>query len=148
VNKKNTHFNNYYSKKLKPFAKHLRSKSTKGEIILWMYVLKAGQLKGYQFLRQTVIAGSIADFFCKELKLDIEVDGVTHEEKAKEDKSRDEKLKELGYTTIRIPDYYIFTDLAGVKMKLEKWIEDYEKLNPKVLLTKDRKKRHPSKSSP
>ncbi len=105
VNKKNTQFNNYYNKKLKPFAKHLRKKSTKGEIILWMYVLKSGQLKGYHFLRQRAIAGSIADFFCKELKLVIEVDGITHDEKAEEDKSRDEKLKELENMLLKEKNY-------------------------------------------
>jgi very-short-patch-repair endonuclease len=113
-----------------------------------MYILKAGQLKGYHFLRQRVIAGSIADFFCKELKLVIEVDGITHIEKSSDDKSRDEKLKNLGYTTIRIPDYDVFTDLAGVKINLEKWIDDYEKSNPEVLLIKDRKNRSLGKSSP
>lgn len=106
-----------------------------------MYVLRAGQLKGYHFLRQRAIVGNIADFFCKELKLIIEVDGVTHREKTEEDKLRDEKLNSLGYTTIRIPDYHIFTDLAGVKLKLEKWIEEYEMLNLDVLLFKNRKKR-------
>jgi len=141
MNQKISHLNNYYEKKLKPFAKHLRKESTKGEIILWMYVLRARQLKGYQFLRQRVIAGSITDFFCKKLRLVIEVDGVTHHKKTAEDKSRDEKLKNLGYTTIRIPDYYIFTDLAGVKMKLEKWIEKYEKNHPEVLLEMRKKKR-------
>jgi very-short-patch-repair endonuclease len=35
-------------------------------------------MKGYSFLRQRSVLNYIADFMCKELKLIIEVDGITH----------------------------------------------------------------------
>ena len=51
---------------------------TKAEACLWKYVLRAGQLKSYQFRRQRPILNYVADFMCMELMLIIEVDGITH----------------------------------------------------------------------
>jgi len=70
--------NNYaYNKKLQPFANKLRKEMTKTEACLWKYALRASQMKGYQFRRQRPVLRYIADFLCKELKLVIEVDGIT-----------------------------------------------------------------------
>jgi very-short-patch-repair endonuclease len=72
-------FENYkYNRKLQPFANKLRNEMTKAEACLWKYVLKAGQLKGYQFRRQRAVLDYIADFMCMDLMLIIEVDGITH----------------------------------------------------------------------
>ena len=71
--------NNYhYTPYLRPYARDHRQHSTKAEIRLWCELLRNGQLAGYRFLRQRPVAGYIADFMCKELKLIIEVDGSTH----------------------------------------------------------------------
>jgi len=67
-----------YNKKLKGLAKANRNSMTKAEACLWKYVLKAHQMKGYLFRRQRPVFNYIADFMCKELKLIIEVDGITH----------------------------------------------------------------------
>jgi very-short-patch-repair endonuclease len=40
--------------------------------------LKNGQLMGYDFDRQRPVGNYIVDFFCKDLQLAIEVDGITH----------------------------------------------------------------------
>ena len=63
---------------------------TKAEACLWRYVLRARKMKGYSFRRQRPVLHYIADFMCKELKLIIEVDGITHqfEETIKYDKIR------------------------------------------------------------
>ena len=44
-----------YNRNLKSFARKLRKQGTKGEAILWRDVLKARQMKGYQFNRQFII---------------------------------------------------------------------------------------------
>lgn len=93
--------NNHYNKNLKPFARELRNKSTKAEIHLWVEVLKNKKLMGYAFLRQRPIGNYIADFFCKELKLLIEVDGGIHIMRREADKYRDAELLRLDYTTLR-----------------------------------------------
>ena len=81
--------NNYaYNKKLRPFANKLRKEMTKAEACLWKYALRAGQMKGYQFRRQRPVLRYIADFLCKELKLVIEVDGITHQDNETEEKDK------------------------------------------------------------
>ncbi|MBN2773661.1 MAG: DUF559 domain-containing protein, partial [Prolixibacteraceae bacterium] len=69
---------NNYNKELKDFARKLRNNSTLAEVILWDKLLKKKQLRNYQFLRQRSIDIYIVDFFCKDLKLVIEVDGTYH----------------------------------------------------------------------
>ncbi|HJY62752.1 MAG TPA: DUF559 domain-containing protein [Ignavibacteria bacterium] len=118
---------NYYNKENKTFAKQLRKNSTLSEIILWTNVLKAKRLKGYAFRRQRPIDKYVVDFFCKELKLIIELDGETHMYKEEQDKSRENKIKNLGFSIIRFKDKEIYEELEKVKMKLENWIENYEK---------------------
>ena len=66
-----------YNKCLQPFANKLRKEMTKSEACLWKYVLRARQMKGYQFRRQRPVLDFIADFMCKELRLVIEVDGTS-----------------------------------------------------------------------
>lgn len=69
---------NHYNKNLKEFARKLRNNSTFAEVVLWDKVLKNRQLRDYQFLRQRAIGNYIVDFFSKELKLIIELDGEIH----------------------------------------------------------------------
>src|SRR5438876_2089806 len=136
--------NNFYNKNLKKFARANRNNSTLAEVLLWTNLLKARGLKGYQFLRQRVIDNFIVDFFCKELKLVIEVDGITHEQKTEEDKQRQSKLENLGYCVMRFRDEEVIGDFLEVKRKLEKWVGEHETKNPEVLKYKGRKR----KSSP
>ncbi|WP_253256260.1 endonuclease domain-containing protein [Formosa algae] len=67
-----------YDPKLKAYARELRNHSTQAEIYLWLK-LKGKQMRGYDFHRQKPIDRFILDFFCHELMLGIEVDGITHE---------------------------------------------------------------------
>jgi very-short-patch-repair endonuclease len=100
------HDNHYYNKNLQPFANRLRKEMTKAEACLWQYVLRASQLKGFQFRRQRPVLNYIADFMCKELMLIIEVDGITHqwEETIKKDANRQRNLENAGFTVLRFRD--------------------------------------------
>ena len=66
-----------YNPKLVAFAKELRNNSTKAEIKMWM-VLKGKNIKNFRFIRQKPLLDFIADFYCYELNLVIEIDGFTH----------------------------------------------------------------------
>jgi len=101
--------NHHYNKKLKHLARKLRNNPTYGEQKLWYELLAKHQFGGIQFLRQRIIENYIVDFFCKDLKLIIEVDGKTHEfEEVKiNDLKREARLKELGYFVIRFMDYEV-----------------------------------------
>lgn len=117
--------NNHYTRRLKPHARNHRNVSTKAEVRMWCELLRDRQLLGYPFLRQRPIAGYIADFFCKELKLVIEVDGSTHDEPgaAERDTLRDDRLSALGYTTLRFTDEEVLLRTDEVHAQLEQWIE-------------------------
>lgn len=125
--------NNYsYNKTLQPLANELRKNSTKAEACLWKYVLRAKQLRGYQFRRQRPVLHYIADFLCKELMLIVEVDGVTHDNEAtfKKDKQREKELSEAGFYIIRFTDNEILKNISGVRYRLEDIIKEIEKSTP------------------
>lgn len=85
-------------------------------------------MMGYKFSRQRAIDNYIADFFCKELMLLIEVDGVNHDHKIEEDAQRDNRLMALGYYTLRIRHYMVMTDLINVIRMIEEKVREIEAL--------------------
>ena len=64
-----------YNKKLIPRAKELRNEMTKQEKHLWYDFLSDYPVR---FQRQKTIGNFIADFYCHEAKLVVEVDGSHH----------------------------------------------------------------------
>ena len=66
-----------YNKSLREFARELRHNQTEAETFLWLKIRKR-QLKNCQFYRQRIICQYIADFYCPEAKLVIEIDGGQH----------------------------------------------------------------------
>ena len=106
----------HYNKNLKLRARNLRNNPTRAEAILWNEIFRSKQFYGYRFLRQRPIDKYIVDFFCPELKLIVEVDGMTHEfdDVIEYDQRRDNRLKRLGFHIIRLSDWEIKNDLPGV----------------------------------
>src|SRR5690606_25360051 len=96
--------NNSYNKKLKGLARNRRKNPTKAEVYLWKFVLSRGQLNGFKFKRQRSIGNYIADFFCGELNLIIEVDGFSHIDKAQSDTVRQNELESMGFKVLRFTD--------------------------------------------
>ena len=111
-----------YNRNLKEKAKELRNKSTLSEVILWNY-LKDKKIKGYKFIRQKPIDNYIVDFFCQESMLVIEIDGASHWENEEYDKKRDEKLKSLGLSILRIADSKVKNNIESVVMEIEDLVE-------------------------
>jgi len=125
------HSNNNYNKNLKEYARKLRNNSTLPEVILWDKLLKRKQLRGYPFLRQRPIANYIVDFFSKDLKLIIEVDGEIHKYRKRKDKKREEELKELGYSVIRFQNEEILYELFNVERILNCFVDEFKELTNK-----------------
>jgi len=115
-----------YNKRLQPFASKLRKEMTKAEACLWKYVLRAKQMKGYQFRRQRPVLNYIADFMCKELCLVIEVDGSTHDFKLAEDKRRTDYLRQAGVNVLRFTDKEVLTNIQAVAKEIERVIDNIE----------------------
>jgi very-short-patch-repair endonuclease len=128
-----THSNNNYNKDLKQYARNLRNNSTLAEVILWNEILKRKQLRGYQFLRQKPIGNYIFDFFSKDLKLIVEVDGEIHRFQKKKDKKREVDIKALDYYVIRFGNEEILKVLPNVIRTLESFVDDFE--NRKNVIT-------------
>lgn len=123
--KANTTNNYAYDKKLRPFANNLRKEMTKAEACLWKYALRAGQMMGYRFRRQRPALQYIADFLCKELKLVIEVDGITHQcdETGEKDKRKTRDLENAGFKVIRFTDEDVLKNMSGVVERIERVVE-------------------------
>ncbi|MBP1841339.1 endonuclease domain-containing protein [Formosa algae] len=116
-----------YDPKLKAYARELRNHSTQVEIYLWLK-LKGKQMRSYDFHRQKPIDRFILDFFCHELMLGIEVDGITHEtlEVVKKDNVKDKRLQQLGICVLRFTDYEVKTQMESVLRPIVDYIDVYE----------------------
>jgi very-short-patch-repair endonuclease len=104
-------------------ARELRNNMTLAEILLWSE-LRSKKVDGYKFRRQQPIFDYIADFYCHELKLIIEVDGEIHtlSEQVEKDKKRDRILKINGFNVLHLSNYEIEGDLVGSVKKIKSFI--------------------------
>lgn len=100
-------------------AQKNRKNETESEKILWNKLLRRKYL-GYKFVRQKPIGRFIADFYCSELGLVIEVDGDSHNYKKERDLLRDKYLKCCGIKTIRIKSDDVINNIE----KIEKLIRN------------------------
>ena len=107
-------------------ARELRMKQTHAEKALW-FELRNRKLDGFKFKRQHPIVYSwfgsklfffIADFYCSEKSLVIELDGEIHNFKKMEDKQRDDILLAKGLTILRIKNEEI-AEMDKVKRKIQ-----------------------------
>jgi len=119
-----------YNPKLKELAKQLRQNMTFSEVKLWNEI-KNGQLMGYDFDRQRPIGNYIVDFFCKDLQLAIEVDGITHldEKVIKKDFVRQEDIESHGVSFLRFDALLVVNKVEAAVREIREWIELYEEKN-------------------
>ena len=76
--------------------------------------LQGKQINGYSFDRQSLVNFYIADFYCASAKVVIEIDGSSHKDRFEYDRERDEYMKELKLTVIRIAAADVLYDMCGV----------------------------------
>ncbi|MFQ2094334.1 endonuclease domain-containing protein [Aeromonas taiwanensis] len=100
-----------------------RGNPTEPEWRLW-HVLRAGQL-GVKFRRQQGIGPYIADFYCPERLLVIEVDGDSHfdERGLSHDKQRDAYMAGLSLTVLRFSNREVMPNLPGVVVSIRAWLD-------------------------
>ena len=94
-------------------AQRLRREMTPQERHLWYDFLRALPVR---FRRQKPLGGYIADFYCAQPKLVIELDGSQHGETAAEqrDAARDAWLRQQGITVLRYTNRDIQENFEGV----------------------------------
>jgi very-short-patch-repair endonuclease len=107
----------YYIIKL---AKDMRDNSTPSEKLLWSRLRKK-QL-GIKFRQQHPIYRYILDFYCSKKRLAIEIDGEVHDGMEEYDKYRDEFLKSMDITTIRVKSDDVIRDIDGIVKKINEYI--------------------------
>ncbi|HET8864478.1 MAG TPA: endonuclease domain-containing protein [Gracilimonas sp.] len=105
-------------------ARWLRKNSTPGEIELWK-AIKNRQLLGYKFRRQHPIHRFIVDFYCKEIKLAIEIDGRSHDFKIEADKERQYIIEQFGVSFLRFSESDAKNCTESVFLEIEKWVVEH-----------------------
>ena len=110
-------------------ARNLRKRLTDTESFLWLQ-LRARQVEGCKFRRQTPIGKYIVDFVCHEKRVIIEVDGGQHSENAQQDKIRDKWLGKQGYIILRFWNNEVLTNMEGVLEVIRDNCKSHPPLNP------------------
>ena len=100
-------------------ARFLRDNLTEAEKILWNK-LRLKQL-GVKFRRQHPINKYIADFYCHEIRLVIEVDGDNHliPDQKEYDELRTEILQEFGIEVIRFENEQVLNKIDEVVKEIK-----------------------------
>ncbi len=104
-------------------AKEMRHEPTVAEKDLWDRL--RGSKTGYKIRRQHIIKGFIADFFCVEKNVVIEVDGGIHstKEQKEHDDFRTEVLNNHGYIVIRYSNEEVLKDPFEVANKIKNQLQ-------------------------
>ena len=100
-------------------ARELRNKQTPAETIMWE-LLRDRRCENLKFRRQHQIGDYIADFFCNDRKLVIELDGKCHRgsSQARKDKTRDAYLKSVGMMVLRVQNEEFFDNTERILQQI------------------------------
>jgi very-short-patch-repair endonuclease len=117
--------------KLHTYRRNLRETLTPAEAALWS-LINNKQLLGRKFRRQHSIEKFIADFYCAEEKLIIELDGEVHNDPMQTayDEARDNRLKELGYKVLRFENKMVFQQTKSVLETITATFDKREATSP------------------
>ena len=102
-----------YNKRNIPLAKGLRKRATPQERHLWYDFLSTYPIR---FQRQKAIGDFIADFYCHQAKLVIEIDGSQHYTATglRDDQFRTDILEKYDLRVIRFNNRQVNRNFAGV----------------------------------
>lgn len=109
----------------KRIARKLRKNQTMAEEIFWDD-FRNRKFQNLKIVRQFPITFKlngkskfyVADFYCHNYKLIIEIDGKIHDKQQEKDKLRDYICRKLGYRVIRFKNDEIFKNIDKVKRKI------------------------------
>ena len=110
-------------------SKNLRREMTPTEKILWKE-LKTNKLNSLHFRRQQIIDRFIADFYCHQHALIVELDGRVHDLQKELDAEREAYLIRRDFRILRFTNEEVLKDLPTV---LKKIVESCSPLTPPSL---------------
>ncbi len=121
------HFNYGAKPIIFEYAKRLRRRMTRPESILWQK-LRNRKFDNLKFRRQHPVNQFIADFYCHELQLIVEVDGSIHHlyEVKEKDIGRTYMLKSMGINIIRFSNEDIINNLESVLTTLRDYCQSIQ----------------------
>jgi very-short-patch-repair endonuclease len=101
-------------------AKNLRKVMTDAEKLLWS-ALRDKQLEGFKFRRQHPIWIFIADFYCHQTKLVVELDGGIHQksEVSEYDTNRTAEIEKFEIKVIRFKNEEVLQNLNKVLSRIK-----------------------------
>ncbi len=98
---------------------------TKAETLLWIEI-KNKKIDDCKFRRQFGIGAYVVDNYSPEIKLAIEIDGVTHytDEEIEYDKKRQTYIENLGVTFLRFTNEEVYESMGFVFKKISLKIDE------------------------
>ena len=93
---------------------------TETEKLLWKK-LRNKQL-GVRFKSQHPLGRFIADFYCHQAKLVVEIDGEIHDGQKEYDIGRSAEMEEYGIRVLRFRNHEMFEDLEEVVEKIKEML--------------------------
>ena len=116
------------SKQIFQFAEGLRRNMTACEKIIWERL--CNKQLGVRIRRQHPLMNYIADFYCHQFKLVIEIDGEIHlsKENKEYDLGRENILKEYGIEIIRFTNDQVTTEIDEVIRIIAEKIAELKKM--------------------
>ncbi len=111
---------------IRDVCRRFRKNQTKAEKAFWK-VVRNRQVDGYKILRQYPIRFEwndqirffIADFYCHEAKMVIEIDGGINESQKEYDKLREHIIESLGFHVIRFLNNDVLNYIDNVLVRLK-----------------------------
>ena len=94
-------------------ARELRKNQTPAEALLWE-LLRSRRFLGAKFRRQHKIEQFIADFYCHEARLVVELDGAVHQTQTLRDQDRDQWMQANGITVLRFSNNAVLEQTEAV----------------------------------
>lgn len=122
-------FPHYYQASQRIFdnAKLLRKETTPAEKLFWK-IIRNRKILGFKFRRQHPLRYYVADFYCHEALLVIELDGSIHnlEEIKRNDEEREKAITELGITVLRFTNDELFLEIEKTLERVESHLQKFK----------------------
>ena len=103
--------------RMRQVARTFRKEPTQSDSLLWQE-LRNRKLEGRKFRRQRPVGPFVVDFFCREERLVIEIDGPIHRGQSTTVQERQQLLEAAGLQVIRVSSTGVETDVNAVLNKI------------------------------
>src|SRR5690349_5507680 len=103
--------------RIREHAREMRHDPSPAEQKLW-YELRDRRLGGFKFRRQQPVGPFVADFYCADCQLIVELDGDTHAGREDYDAARTAWLANNGHRVVRFTNDDVHHNLKGVLLAI------------------------------